>query len=154
MNKISARQLTAAMLLSVFLVLSIQIQTVFAEDAKELFDLYQSKYRVYREAVESGSDRQTLARLAEELQAACKDYYRAIGVESSFDAQDEAVTSTSEVSRAMVPEEVSLPATKKSELRRKYESILAGIAGTDRDKNLAQIQKQLEQFVADCPAAE
>ena len=59
-----------------------------AEDSKAAFDRYQSLYRNYQEAVMRQANSATLEQMAAELQAASRDYYRSIGVEVTFDAEN------------------------------------------------------------------
>lgn len=124
-----------------------------ADDAKSLFDLYQARYKAYREAIESSSDPQTLVRLADELQTACQDYYRAIGVETSFDAANpQAPTRSEQTQNSDVAPAVSAGNVYKSAnaMQKRFATIIAALYAPDRGANLDELQKQLETFIAEC----
>ncbi|MEW6711522.1 MAG: hypothetical protein AB1403_16995, partial [Candidatus Riflebacteria bacterium] len=72
----------SAFLLLVMLLLFIQAGFALESgaDVKSLFDRYQAVYQQYQDAVQSGADKQTLSKLATDLQHACADYYQSIGV--------------------------------------------------------------------------
>jgi len=128
----------------------------FADDAKSAYELYQSKYRIYREAIENNSDQQTITRIASELQAACQAYYRSIGVETSY---DHGVSDSSDIGspESYLPDnqvDTTFVRRPQSAQEKKFSEILAAISAPDREKNLADIQKQLEEFIAECTDAE
>lgn len=125
-------------------------------DAKALFDRYQAVYKSYREAVENQADAAEVSQLAAELQAACKEYYNSIGVTASFSSDDQAepVLSSGSETRgsdsSTTTRTGSRVASQKSELQKKYESIVLALAAPDRSAKLVDIQKQLEDFIAGC----
>lgn len=150
MKKNSNNRLYLAMLIAVF---SLLVSFVQAADSQDLFDLYQAKYKSYREAIENRSDQQTITRLAEELQAACRDYYRTIGVETTFDAANpaEPVLNNSTSRTALIDEDQESSSLRSgSSMQRKFAEILAALSSPDRAARIDEIQKQLEDFIAVC----
>lgn len=158
MKKLSKK----ALLISLAVVFALISSFAYAqEDTKALFDLYQSRYQSYREAVISQEDQSTITRLARELQSACADYYRSIGVEASFDLSQptEPVLSAPGYSEPDVQSVIedsssSVFPSKKSALRQKFEEIIKAMSEPDRAKKLDEIKQKLEEFIAVCGDAE
>lgn len=128
----------------------------FADDAKSAYDLYQSKYQSYREAIENNADQQTITRLASELQAACQAYYRSIGVETTYDqsVSDSPSFDSSNSDGSVQAAETTMVRRTPSAQEKKFTEILAAINSPDKEKNLEDIQKRLEDFIAECTDAE
>ncbi len=127
-----------------------------AEDVKSLYDRYQAVYKNYRQAVDEQADQQTVQSLASELQAACQAYYNSIGVTASFKPEDpvEPVLTSNNTGRSASTDgsDTSISRTRpvKSELQKKYDSIILALSSADRNAKLESIQKQLEDFIAGC----
>ncbi|NLF98169.1 MAG: phosphatidylserine/phosphatidylglycerophosphate/cardiolipin synthase family protein [Candidatus Riflebacteria bacterium] len=121
-----------------------------AEDSKATFDRYQSLYKSYQEAVTRQIDSATLEQMAAELQAASRDYYRSIGVEVTFDAEnpgEPVVTQSEQFADSADSQGIGVV---KSDLQRKYEEILSALGSPNRESRYAEIQKQLEDFLSIC----
>ncbi len=121
------------------------------DDAKALYDRYQSVYKNYREAVDSRADQQTIKSLASDLQEACRNYYNSIGVSATFksDEATEPVLDRSGSSDKSEPEVVT-GKKGKSALQKKFDAIVLALSAADRSNRLDSIQKQLESFIAVC----
>ena len=139
----------------VFFILSFGCLNLSAEDAKAVFDRYQSLYKSYREAVMNQADRQTLEAMAAELQGASRDYYRSIGINVTFDAENPTepivTTQTSQDDQTSVR---ATSAGQKSALQKHYEQILAALSSPDRVSKYETIQRQLEDFLKTCTNAD
>ncbi|NCB38979.1 MAG: phosphatidylserine/phosphatidylglycerophosphate/cardiolipin synthase family protein [Erysipelotrichia bacterium] len=127
-----------------------------ADDAKVMFDRYQSIYKTYREAVEAQADQQTIKALSAELQSACKDYYGAIGIDATFDSEKSSEPVLTKLSSEDADANALVGAVHsgKSALQLKYDAIVLKLSSADRAGSLDQIQKSLEAFIAECTNAE
>lgn len=138
---------------SLLMVLAFSLLSVFActaDDAKALYDRYQAVYKSYREAVDRQADARTIQDLAAELQNACRDYYRSVGVEASFSSENTAEPTLSSLEPDEKSEVDSSTGVRKSELQKKYDAIILALSNPDRSARLESIQKQLEEFIAGC----
>jgi len=131
-------------------ILSLGCLSVSAEDSKAAFDRYQSLYKSYHEAVTRQADSATLQQMAAELQAASRDYYRSIGVEVSFDAENPGEPVITQSEQFSGSADLRGTGVVKSALQKKYEEILAAFGSPNRESRYAEIQKQLEDFLKTC----
>ncbi|HAE37421.1 MAG TPA: hypothetical protein DCG57_02145, partial [Candidatus Riflebacteria bacterium] len=135
-------------LVIMFFVLSYGCISLAAEDSKSAFDRYQSLYKTYQEAVMNQADKHSLERMAGELQAASRDYYRSIGVNVTFDAENPTEPVISQNERQ--DDQTVTTRVQKSALQKQYDQILSLLGSPDRVNKLADIQKQLEDFLKTC----
>ena len=129
-------------------------------DVKSLFDRYQSVYKQYREAVQSGADQQTISALSKDLKSACADYYKSIGVEVTPDSLDESNLEPQE-DFSESPSESTATSTNFSSVRRKaniyaeeLNKILADLSSPDAEKKSDELIKRLQDFADKCPDPE
>ncbi len=130
-------------------------------DVKSLFDRYQSIYKQYREAVQSGADQQEITALAQELKEACADYYKSIGVEVTPDTLNTNDLATTEEFSDASPESETGPETFNRSVRRKVNvyaeelnKILADLAAPDAEEKSDELLERLQNFVKKCPDPE
>lgn len=136
-----------------FFVLSFGCLNLSAEDSKSAFDRYQSLYKTYQEAVMDQTDKQTLEQMAAELQAASRDYYRSIGVNVTFDAENPSEAVIAQDDNQDDQTGATRSNVQKSALQRQYDQILSALGSPDRVNKLAEIEKQLEDFLKTCTDA-
>lgn len=154
MKKIRKSRLLCLLLISFFTVICMSL---YAGDAKSAYDLYQAKYRTYRDAIENNADQQTLRTLAAELQKACQDYYRSIGVETSGELIEDSASVAAEnlvSENAPADQTYSVRRSGQTAQEKKLAEIVAALSAPDREKKLDEIQKQLEEFIAVCDDVE
>jgi conjugal transfer/entry exclusion protein len=70
------------LILVLFFSCSLAAATSTDADVKSLFDRYQSVFSEYREAIENNENETVIKELSQKLQAACSDYYQALGIKS------------------------------------------------------------------------
>ncbi|MDN5280435.1 MAG: cardiolipin synthase [Clostridiales bacterium] len=152
----------AAFLLTLFLFIAGSLLAIDSgSDVKSLFDRYQSVYREYREAVQNGADKHTVSKLADEMKAACQDYYSAIGVKADFTpvADNDSPGfdySGSEDSNYL--EDAGMSGSVRRPPPNPFEEelnqIMADLAAPGSEKRLPEIEKRLQKLIANCPDPE
>jgi hypothetical protein len=145
------------LILVLFFSCSLAAATSTDADVKSLFDRYQSVFSEYREAIENNENETVIKELSQKLQAACSDYYQALGIKSqdknTFDsdkqtrASDEGNSGSPQISA-----QASYSGYKKdiNPFQQEFNEILAQLAAPDSEENFGEIKERLLNLIKTC----
>ncbi len=122
-------------------------------EVKTLFDRYQAIHKQYTDAVKAQASEAKVTALADSLKEACAAYYRAIGVNATYDkleVPDAPGVQVQSPDESSSTEGTSQSVRRVSKARSSFNKLLAELYSPDRSKKAKELKEKLLEFIKTC----